>query len=52
MYWGVQGRVLFAVLYRYSTPAHKSLSLSALCLVVVMTALTLAVHFVVLTVGR
>jgi hypothetical protein len=44
--------VLFVSVHRYATPSRQSFSLAAFGLVVVMTALTLGVHFVVLTVGR
>jgi hypothetical protein len=44
--------LLFAALYHYAAPSRRSLTLAALGLVAVMTALTLAVHFVLLTVGR
>jgi hypothetical protein len=44
--------VLFAALHRYAAPSRRSFSLAALALVVVMTTLTLGVHFVLLTVGR
>jgi len=44
--------VLFVYLHRYSAPGRRSFSFAAFGLVVVMTALTLGVHFVVLTVGR
>jgi hypothetical protein len=44
--------VLFVSVHRYADPSRQSFSLAAFGLVVVMTALTLGVHFVVLTVGR
>jgi hypothetical protein len=44
--------LLFVALHHYAAPNRSSFSLAALSLVVVMTALTLGVHFVMLTVGR
>src|SRR5919199_4154836 len=42
----------FAAVHRYAAPSRRSFSLAAFGLVVLMTALTLGVHFVLLTVGR
>ena len=44
--------MLFVSLHHYAAPGRRSFSLAALGFVVVMTALTLGVHIVVLTVGR
>jgi hypothetical protein len=44
--------LLFVALHRYAAPSRRSFSLAALGFVVAMTAITLSVHFVVLTVGR
>jgi hypothetical protein len=44
--------VLLVSVHRYADPSRQSFSLAAFGLVVVITALTLGVHFVVLTVGR
>jgi hypothetical protein len=44
--------VVFAALYQYASPSRKTLSLSALVLVVLMAGITICVHFVVLSVSR
>lgn len=44
--------VAFAALHAYAPASKKTLSLSALVLVALMAAITVCVHFIVLTVGR
>lgn len=44
--------VVFATLYRFVPPSGKTLSLSALLLVVLMAGITICVHFILLTIGR
>jgi hypothetical protein len=44
--------LLFVAMHQYAPASRRSFSLAALCMVVAMTALTLGVHFVLLTVGR
>ncbi len=44
--------VLFGAFHRYAAPRSRGLSLAAFALAVVMAAITLSVHFVLLTVGR
>lgn len=44
--------VVFATLYRFVGASGKTLSLSALLLVVLMAGITVCVHFILLTIGR